>query len=158
MRRWWTFSLCIFLASCSNNQDAPFQTFPAKGKLLINGEPAKGAGIFLYYNGDTGGRSVVPQGWTVDDGGFVLSTFGVNDGAPAGEYRVAVKWPAHRKGPGLGPDKLGGKFAKPDSSGLTARIEKGPTELSFDLKAELVEYKPGTERVGKGINRPKDEP
>jgi hypothetical protein len=62
----------------------------------------------------------------------------MHDGAPAGEYRVVVEWPAYRRGRNIGPDRLMGKFAKPETSGLKATIEPGPNGLPpFELKAAL---------------------
>jgi len=140
MRRLWVLCFCLCLVSCESKYgDHPPQ--PTSGQILVNGQPVKGAMIIFHHVGDWGERTIVPQAWTDEDGRFVLSTYATNDGAPAGDYQVTVKWPAYRRKK-IGPDKLGDRFAKPESSGLTARIVKGTNELPpFDLKANVFNLK-----------------
>jgi len=137
MRHWWWFCVCFCLTSCANKYgDHPPE--PTSGQVLVNGQPANAAMVVFYHQGDWGEKSIVPQALTDDDGRFVLSTYTMQDGAPAGEYRVTVEWPTSL-GKNPGPDKLGGKYAKRETSGLTARIEKGNNVLpAFDLRANLV--------------------
>lgn len=133
---------CLGLASCSKKYgDHP--PHPVSGRVLVNGEPAKGAQVVFHHLGDWGEKSIVPQAYTADDGKFALSTYGVGDGAPAGDYQVVVRWPAYRRGRNVGPDRLDGKFSKPDTSGLTAHVDAGNNDLPpFDLKATLLEIGP----------------
>jgi hypothetical protein len=108
---------------------------------MVNGEPAKAAMVVFYHLDDWGEKSIVPQALTNDDGRFVLSTYDVQDGAPAGDYRVTVEWPASL-GKNPGPDKLGGKYAKRETSGLTARVEKKTNVLPpFELKGDPAKIK-----------------
>ncbi|HEV3119346.1 MAG TPA: hypothetical protein VGY58_19985, partial [Gemmataceae bacterium] len=148
MRRLWYFCFCLCLVSCSSNkQYGSHPPYPTSGQLLVNGEPAADANVLLFHLDDWGERSILPQAWTDEEGRFVLSTYGDSDGAPAGDYQVAVEWPAYRKGKNWGPDKLGGKFAKPATSGLKAHVEKGTNELPpFNLKVTLAKVKKGKER------------
>src|SRR4051794_13689578 len=129
MRRLWGFCLCLGLASCSGNQYGDHPPFPVSGQVLLNGQPAKGLRVTFFHSGDWGVRAIVPQAWTEDDGRFELATYGVKDGAPAGDYRVTVEWPAYHRGKNWGPDKLGGKYADADKSGLTAHVEKRSNKL-----------------------------
>ncbi len=80
-------------------------------------------------------RAAPPTG-TVDDAGTVrLSTFAQDDGAPAGEYKVTVEqWTTLR--PDEGPaNRLPAKYAKPETSGLTATVSDRPTDLpTLELK------------------------
>jgi hypothetical protein len=132
---------CLILFACGNKYgDHP--PYPTSGRVLVNGQPANGARVTFHHEGDWGRKSIVPQGVTDEDGRFVLSTYGVGDGAPAGDYRVVVEWPAYRRGRNVGPDQLAGKFAKQESSGLKAQIKEGNNELPpFELKAKLAEAK-----------------
>jgi hypothetical protein len=151
MKRFLALCLCLCLVSCGKSPYGDHPPYPASGQVLVNGEPAAEAVVALYHDGEWGPRTIMPQGWTDADGRFVLSTYGVNDGAPAGDYKVSIEWPAWKKKT-LGPDKLGSKFADADTSGLTAHIEKGANELPpFNLKATLVEIK--TSNKGQGGRR-----
>src|SRR2546421_6021426 len=85
MRRLWILGLCLCLVSCSSSKkygDHP--PYPTSGQVLVNGQPAKEAVVVFHHVGKWGERSIVPQGWTDEEGRFVLSTYDVNDGAPAG--------------------------------------------------------------------------
>jgi len=142
MRRLSVLCCCLCLASCSN-QYGDHPPYPASGQVLVNGQPANGARVVFHHLGEWGEKSIVPQAMTDEDGRFVLTTYGMRDGAPAGDYRVVVEWPAYRRGRNIGPDRLMGKFAKPQTSGIKATIEPGPNELPpFDLKAALSAVEP----------------
>lgn len=111
-------------------------THPAKGFVYFDGIPAAGATISFY------GKVTGIPGWRfvsdaiVDvDGSFTLSTYTSGDGVPVGEYLVTVSCDV-RYGPV--PEvlcaEMPAKYAKPDTSGLTATIKSGKNELSFNLK------------------------
>ena len=118
--------------------------------VLVNGQPASQANVVFHHVDKWGDRSIVPQAWTDDEGRFVLSTYDVEDGAPAGDYQVVVTWPAYKLKT-LGPDKLGGKYAKAETSGLKAHIDQGKNELPpFNLQANLSDVKASEPGEGKG--------
>ena len=112
------------------------QVWIENGQVLVNGQPA-GDALIVFHPVEEWGRSIVPQAWTDADGRFVLSTYAMDDGAPAGDYRVVVEWPAYHSGRSIGPDRLGGKFAKRETSQLKAHVDKGTNELPFNLQATL---------------------
>ena len=159
MRRLWAFGLCLCLTSCSNKYgDHP--PFPVSGQVLVNGQPAKGVRVVFYHLGDWGdNKSIVPQAWTEEDGQFVLETYGVKDGAPAGDYRVTAEWPSYRRGKNWGPDKLGAKYAKAETSGLTVHVEERTNKLQpFELTISAAQMKknetaPDQPQRKKGRNR-----
>ncbi len=68
-------------------------------------------------------------------GEFVVSSYEPGDGAPAGEYLVSVTWPeavADGGDPESGGDpgdRLGGRYANPETSGLRVTIEEGSNQL-----------------------------
>jgi hypothetical protein len=66
-------------------------------------------------------------------GKFVLSTFRPRDGAPAGEYVVAVAWvdEAAKADPQTGefPSKARADYADPATSPLRVRIQAGKNEI-----------------------------
>jgi hypothetical protein len=122
----------------------------------VNGEPAKGVVLTFYHDGDWGKYSIVPQGWTDDSGRFEMATYGAKDGAPVGDYAVTAEWPAYIRAKEWGPDKLGGKYAKKESSGLKVHVEKGKNELPpIELKADekTVKAADAAARVRKNTKR-----
>jgi hypothetical protein len=154
MTRWLALWSCLAVASCADDRYGEYPPFPVSGQVLVNGRPAQGAEVFFHLSGYSGERSVLPRGRTDAEGRFSLSTYAADDGAPAGDYRVTVKWPAHRRGPEPGPDRLGGRFARPETSALTAHVEKGSNRLPpFDLRLNLDAVVPDKATVGKGVNR-----
>jgi hypothetical protein len=156
MRRLWSFCLCLGLTSCGGNPYGDHPPFPVSGQVLLNGKPVKGVRVTFYHTGDWGQRAIVPQAWTDDDGRFELATYGVKDGAPAGDYRVTAEWPAYRRGKDWGPDKLGSKYAKPETSGLKAHVEKGTNKLEpFALQISAAQAKLNEAMDAKG-GRKKD--
>ena len=134
MRRLCVFCLCLCLASCSSKYgDHP--PYPTSGQILVDGQPVpKGVQVTFFHEGDWGEKTIVPMALTDDEGKFEMTTYGTNDGAPAGDYKVTVEWPAYRRGRNRGPDKFGGTYAKKETSGLTAHVEKGKNQLPpFEL-------------------------
>jgi 5-hydroxyisourate hydrolase-like protein (transthyretin family) len=140
MRRSLAILACLFLTSCSGNPYGDHPPHPVSGTLLVNGKPADGAEIVLIHLGDWG-RYVVPKATTDEEGRFTLSTYGMEDGAPVGEYEVEITWPAFRRGKNVGPDRLGGKFTDHKTSGVKAKIEETTTELPLSLKATVAQAK-----------------
>jgi hypothetical protein len=131
--------LCSCLASCSKRGDyGDHPPYPTSGKIVINGQPADNALVIFRHIEDWGDRSILPQAWTDKDGRFALSTYGVNDGAPVGDYQVLIQWPAYHNGRYIGDDKLGGKFADKDKAYLRAHVDKGKNEIPpFEIDAIL---------------------
>ncbi|MDV7399889.1 hypothetical protein RZS08_51215, partial [Arthrospira platensis SPKY1] len=80
-----------------------------------------------------------PYATTDSEGRFTVSTYGMNDGAPAGEYRVCVSW----KGPMRGvspdqrdamPERLPPRYHDPMTSGIQVRVDRGDNNLgTIDL-------------------------
>jgi hypothetical protein len=104
------------------------------GQVTIGGEPAAGADLRFYeIRGRTPGMAR-PYATTDAEGRFVVSTYGMHDGAPPGEYRVTVSW----KGPldSISPDQrdampeqLPARFADPSTSGIQVHIARGENLL-----------------------------
>jgi hypothetical protein len=151
MQRCLGFGLCLCLVSCSGSKYGDHPPYPVSGQVLVNGQPAQGAAVVLRHIDDWGEKTIVPIGWTDEEGRFDLSTYAVKDGAPAGEYKVEIAWPAYKKGRNIGPDKLGGKFSNPDKSGLTVRVQEKTNVLApFELNVELVDVPAFDPKKGRG--------
>jgi hypothetical protein len=89
-------------------------------------------------------KDLRPAGKTDAAGAFRLMTFEVGDGAPAGPYKVLVKWPLQtaaddrggRAGT-QGPDRLRGKYYNLGNTPLTATVEERSNALEpFNLMSK----------------------
>ena len=91
---------------------------PVAGRVLVGGKPAEGVEVRLHpLNRFQDAGAPRPHSTTDREGRFKLRTGDGPEGAPDGSYVVTLVWPSGRGG----TDRLGGAFAEPDGSGLTAR-------------------------------------
>ena len=122
--------VALTVASCSK-ADGRKPTFPVNGKVLLpDGKPAEHATVVLHPVGDDGPSTARPRGKVSADGSFTLTTYDADDGAPAGEYRVTIElWRTTGRGDEGPTNRLPPKYARPDTSGLTATVGAGPTEM-----------------------------
>ena len=141
---WWLLAGGLLGAvGCAGPPDDRVPTQPATGRVTVAGKAAPGALVTLH----PAGGGLHPRGTAGADGTFTLSTYEQGDGAPAGDYRVTVVWPdpdfkprtpgevEELRAGGQAPDKLRGRYAGPESSGLTATVGPGPNELGpLELK------------------------
>lgn len=133
--------LCLF-ALCSVvgcSQAKPWEkVYPATGKITYEGEPVVGAQVVLFPEDPSFPNKIRPGATTDATGEFKLGTYGQNDGAPAGSYRVSVIW--HKvvdngEGAVRGPNVLPAKYSRPDTSELAVKIDPAATQLAaLDLK------------------------
>jgi hypothetical protein len=134
-------ALAVYLVGCGGD-DGRLDTYPVAGEVYINGQPAAGCTVvFVPLNPELKGV-IMPGGKTDEKGRFQLTTYETNDGAPAGEYGVTLRWEATKKWPGreaamridpvapVGPDRLMGQYASPEKSKLTATVTEGENELA----------------------------
>lgn len=121
----------VAMAGCSAKKaDNRKSVFPARGKLLVNDQPAPGAMLVFHpvggaYDAERPTATVGP------DGSFELTTYVGHDGAPAGEYVVTAQWylSADRDAPGPWPNVIPDKYARPELSDLHVQIAAGPNDL-----------------------------
>ncbi len=112
-------------------------TFPVTGEIKLDGKPLKGATIVLHAVDQTKFKwKELPQGTSDDQGQFSLFTYESNDGAPEGEYKVGIALlPTSNEEGGdqvrreKGMPKLPTKYADPNTSGVTVKVERKSTEL-----------------------------
>lgn len=136
--RWLPVAAALLGTSCGGGLN------PVEGKVLVQGQPAKGAVVVFHPKGKDTLTTVRPTGVTDDSGTFRLSTHKPGDGAAAGEYVVTVVWPDETKAakttltmepPPDPPDRLQGRYADRAKSGLQAVVKSGRNQLEpFDLK------------------------
>jgi hypothetical protein len=105
-------------------------TYPVTGRILLaDGKPVAHATVVLHpIDGSTDAPK--PRGKVDRDGTFTLTTYDGGDGAPSGRYRVTVElWLAGPRQDDPPTNRLPLVFSKPESSGLSADVTNGPTDL-----------------------------
>jgi hypothetical protein len=105
------------------------------GKVLMDGQPARGATV-VFHPTDVLDKDVVyPTGKVNMDGSFRLTSYDPLDGAHAGRYAVTVSW---MEPPTVGDEDgkllVNKRYLSPASSGLSAEVRAGANELApFNL-------------------------
>ncbi len=118
------------------------KTYPAKGKLFVNGEPATNVVVSLLPKGSgVDSRMSIPWGIVDEEGEYVLTTYSANDGAPAGEYLVTLRWPSS---PSAADDRFNDAYFTPDRNVATVVIQKGENEIA-EIALKGVKVKPAKE-------------
>ena len=117
------------LVGCGQSKTAPVN---GRVRLKDGSDVSVLKGYSLTFEAEGGKSSAV--GELDPDGTFKLSTFGANDGAMPGKYRVAIN-PPNNPNPDKPPttSKLPAKYANLDSSGLTAEVKPGQNNIELEL-------------------------
>jgi hypothetical protein len=120
----------ILTASCGKDSSRK-PTYPVTGKVVLPGGKAPEHATVVLHPVDESGPDVVkPSGKVEKDGTFSLTTYESRDGAPAGKYYVTVElWLASGKGDEGPKNRLPARYARPETSGLTATVSPSPTDL-----------------------------
>lgn len=139
------------LGGCGEGWQA--KTYPAAGKLTINGQPAQGALVQLIPRGAAPDeRNSRPWGMVGADGTFQLSTYEPGSGAPPGEYGLTLAWPVDASVLGS-PDRLGGKYAQGGPALPTVTLKAEPNQIPpIELTGIKINTNP---RVASGPGMPK---
>ncbi len=141
---------CLMFASSCGKSKIPIKgqlpVFPVSGQLTMGGQPLADAQVIFYPTEELpkGASTIRPHATTEEDGTFRVSTYGLDDGAPAGSYRVTVSW----RGPAIGPDgevnivgdddtrpeKVPAAYRNPKFSRLKVEVAAGENALTpWDL-------------------------
>jgi hypothetical protein len=141
--------ICLFVlgggvAGCWSNSRPVVNK--VKGQVFFKKtQPASGAFIVFHPKSEVlaGAVNGRPFAFVEPDGSFALTTYGKDDGAPAGEYGVTIVWevaavktdlPQIREGKSRGPDQLGGRYGDPGKPRLAATVVAGENEFRFDVE------------------------
>jgi len=120
---------------------------PVSGIVRVDGKPANGAILVLHPVGGTTAPEVEkirPTGTCDRDGRFVLGTWELADGVPAGRWKATVQWftadgapeTADPEAAHVETDRLGGAYGNPESTPLTIEVAGAAVELPpFELSA-----------------------
>jgi hypothetical protein len=132
VRRWTLTSVAVLAALLAGSCGTKLKLHPVRGQVFVAGKPAHGA-IVVFHPLDTSSPDAPkPSGRVGADGSFTLSTFSPGDGAPAGEYGVAIAWlddaPPHPV-TGEVPAKLSPRYSQPSTSRLVVRVAEGVNEV-----------------------------
>jgi hypothetical protein len=121
--------------ACGGPSEERVPVHPTSGKVTFEGKPLPGA-LVLLRRPDPDPKVPSPTATTTADGSFILHTYEPDDGAPAGDYLVAISTAptATKSGPSLKKverpiDHLKGRYADPKTSGLKATIKPGSNTL-----------------------------
>lgn len=151
---WYGLCLVALLAAgCGGSNRA--ETHPVSGKITYEGEPVADAHVVFHPTGDSG---VIARGKTDEDGYYELTTYDTDDGAVAGEYKIAiskadpssdvVSQEVDLDNPGAMYDSmmagdgtevelesmLPAKYASPASTPETRTVQEGSNEFNIELK------------------------
>ena len=119
----------LLLQGCGG-EDWQAETYPAHGRITINGKPPEGAVVELHSRGEEQPDVRNSRPWAVvqSDGTYSLSTYETNDGAPPGQYAVIIRWPPDVSQPSFA-DRLGGAYSTTQKSKWTVTVAEGENEL-----------------------------
>ncbi len=152
-RRFFLFcSLPIAIAAtlgCGSSKDsdgaAPLEKKPtvaARGIVTFRGKPLPDAAVTFMPLEE--GKTISARGTTDGVGSFVLSTYGKDDGAPLGRYKVLVSANLSKEiEPGvLAPEPEGGfkspiplKYANPKTTDILVEVKEGDkNDFTIELK------------------------
>lgn len=128
--------LAICLCGCDEDDYAEVPVQPVTGKLLVKDRPAYGAYIVFHPSDSVGlTKGNKPFARASEDGSFTVTTYTSGDGVPQGDFKVTVIWPGNPEARGPSPDRLKGRYATPERSGLDVRINADTKELpTWDLE------------------------
>ena len=125
----------IVCSGCGEKPPANLkQTFPVKGKVLVDGQPAADVQIdCLPATGIDKSNPSVSTAKTDKDGTFALSTYKAGDGVPEGDYVLTFQWVTLKRFQQGGPeeDKLNGRYTNPQASTVKFTVKKGQPPLQL---------------------------
>ena len=116
---------------CGEKSTSPVPLKTVTGTVTFNGSPLpQGTITFMPVAGSTSATG------EIKDGKYTLSTFKPGDGAPAGDYKVAVQaWKAIPEMGQEGDPLIPKKYFGSNQSTLTAKVtDQSPQTLDFTLQ------------------------
>jgi hypothetical protein len=126
--------LVSLVAGCSKSE-ATVPVHPVSGQVLFNGKPAAHASVIFHPKAGAEGVPV-PRANADAQGNFTLSTYGVGDGAPLGEYAVTVELRPLVKKDGefeTGPNIIPRQYSTPQTTKITTRVAEGTNNVPIKV-------------------------
>jgi len=129
---------CSFVAivAAAGCGDGKLKVYPVTGQVLYNGEPLPGVDIALHPVDPKNDTGYPPHATTDEQGKFSLMTYVKDDGAPSGEFRVAIAYAIEKAGDDGGDQikklafQVPAKYLTKETSGITVTIKSGSNELT----------------------------
>jgi len=130
----WIAAFLVLCAGCGRGNFAP-----ARGQVLVGGEPAKGAIVTPVRTPDGENDGTRVSGKVAKDGSFTLHTTDnktrrTHMGVQPGEYIVLISWSpelttARLNAPESVPDLFGGRYSDAKTSPLRVGVTTGVGDL-----------------------------
>jgi len=118
-------------------EKARLQVHPVEVKVLFRGQPAANAELVLHpVDGGDEVQQLRPNGRVEANGNLILTTYERGDGAPAGQYKITVKWRVSARksddpetAEENAVDPLNGRFGDVQSTELMWQVKEGTNQL-----------------------------
>jgi hypothetical protein len=121
--------LAISVAPVLFRKGPPCPVHPVSGRMLVGKTAPAGAQILLHPRGEPLPGDALPRATVRADGSFSFSTFGADDGAPAGDYVATVQWFRIGRDGSAGGNAIPPKYASPQKSPLVVTVGQGVNEV-----------------------------
>jgi hypothetical protein len=115
-------------AGCGN--DGKLKIYPVTGQVLYNKQPLKGIDVAFHPVDPKNDTGYPPHAKTNEKGQFTLTTYELEDGAPAGDFQVALAFAVEVAGGDEGSDQtkrilfqVPAKYHRKETSGITVKIK-----------------------------------
>ena len=115
--------------ACSRNEKR-LPVFPVHGQVFYEGRKCSGAVVIFHPVAAPSEKVPLPRARADAEGRFRLSTYGKDDGAPAGDYSVVIEWKTSDLHPEQGTDLLPERYGDAKTSPLKATVKSEATELA----------------------------
>ena len=130
-------ALCLALSACccacSGEGVNRKKTFPVKGRVLVDGQPAENLAVrCVDVKGLDKENPTTSSSFTDKDGNFQISTYQQGDGVPEGDYVLTFEWGEMNMFTMSygGPDKLNERYNTAEKSPTKFTVKAGqPTDL-----------------------------
>jgi hypothetical protein len=124
--------ICFYFPGNLFGRDRP-RVYPARGQIFFDDKPLVDANVVLAPVWTDEPDFPRPHAIAGPEGAFALSTFGKDDGAPAGEFRVLVTWfkkteQVLTEGSPLPKNLLPARYGRFATSGLTVHVNSGENQ------------------------------
>jgi len=121
----------LLTASCEKGK---LKIYAVRGQVLYNGQPLKGVALAFHPVDAANDIGYPAHAKTDDQGNFKLTSYVDDDGAPAGEYNVALAFEVEAIDEGSDQSKkltfqLPVKYHRKETTDIGATVAKGDNQL-----------------------------